>query len=40
MGFFAAETTLPIPTKDLLSWTFDDQKYDKNEAVGRDVHVA
>ena len=33
MSFFPAETIHPIPTKDLLSWTFDDQSYGENEAV-------
>jgi hypothetical protein len=30
---FKAEKSFPIPNKDLLSWTFDDNKADPNEPV-------
>jgi hypothetical protein len=30
---FKAERTIAIPTKDLLSWTFDDNKFDQDEPV-------
>lgn len=31
--YFPAERQHPIPTKDLLSWTFDDIKYDLDEPI-------
>ena len=30
---FEAEETVEIPTKDILSWMFDDQKYDEDMPV-------
>ena len=30
---FLAEEHIAIPNKDLLSWIFDDQKYDEEKAV-------
>jgi hypothetical protein len=33
MGFFPAEKHIDIPTKDILSWTFDEPKYDQDEPV-------
>ena len=33
MGYFAAEKHVEIPTKDLLSWTFDEPRFDPNEPV-------
>jgi hypothetical protein len=40
VDYFAAEKHLPIPTKDLLSWTFDDPRYDQDEAVSPEVSYA
>lgn len=31
--YFKAEKNIPIPTKDILSWIFDDQRYDQNKPV-------
>lgn len=36
---FLAEEHIKIPNKDLLSWMFDDQKYDQDEPVGNMVIV-
>jgi hypothetical protein len=33
MGFFPAERHIDVPTKDILSWTFDEPKYDQDEPV-------
>jgi hypothetical protein len=33
MGYFPAEKHVPIPTKDLLSWTFDEPRFDRDEPV-------
>jgi hypothetical protein len=33
MDYFPAEETIPIPTKDILSWLFDDQEYDPDKPV-------
>jgi hypothetical protein len=33
MGFFPAEKHIDVPTKDILSWTFDEPKYDQDEPV-------
>ncbi|KAK6587215.1 hypothetical protein PZA11_000505 [Diplocarpon coronariae] len=33
MGYFAAERRFPIPTKDILSWTFDAPRYDQDEPI-------
>lgn len=30
---FLAEQTIPIPTKDINSWIFDDVSYDPNKPV-------
>lgn len=30
---FKAERTIAIPTKDLLSWTFEDNQFDHDEPV-------
>ncbi|KAK0118804.1 hypothetical protein ONS95_007684 [Cadophora gregata] len=30
---FPAERRIPIPTKDLLSWTFDDPRFDQDEPI-------
>jgi hypothetical protein len=32
---FLAERKLPIPTKDLLSWTFDEPTYDVDKPVSQ-----
>lgn len=32
---FLAETTVPIPTQDILSWIFDEPKYDLDKPVSR-----
>ena len=42
MAYFAAERHVPVPTKDLLSWTFDDPPFDQDEPVllnFRNLHV-
>jgi len=33
---FLAQEKLPIPNKDLLSWTFDEPGYDLDKAVSGD----
>lgn len=33
MGVFKPERTIELPTKDVLSWIFDDPHYDKDEPV-------
>lgn len=33
MGYFPAERHVPIPTQDLLSWTFDEPRYDRDEPI-------
>jgi hypothetical protein len=30
---FLAETILPIPNKDILSWIFDEPQYDEDKPV-------
>ena len=30
---FLAKETIPVPTKDILSWIFDDVPYDPNKPV-------
>lgn len=30
---FLAEETIPIPNKDILSWTFDNPQYDQDKPV-------
>jgi hypothetical protein len=32
---FKAEKTVSIPNKDLISWTFDDNKFEQDEPVSR-----
>ena len=34
---FLAERKLPIPNKDLLSWTFDEPHYDVDKPVSREL---
>jgi hypothetical protein len=33
MNSFKPDETVPIPTKDILSWMFDHQKYDPDKPV-------
>jgi len=33
MGYFKAEKYVEVPNKDLLSWTFDDPKFDLDQPV-------
>jgi hypothetical protein len=33
MAIFKPERTIPTPTKDTLSWIFDDPHYDQDEPV-------
>ena len=33
MDHFTPEETVAIPTKDILSWIFDDQNYDQDKPV-------
>jgi hypothetical protein len=33
MGIFKPERTVPVPTKDILSWMFDDPHFDRDEPV-------
>ncbi|KAH7416961.1 4-coumarate-CoA ligase-like protein [Cadophora sp. MPI-SDFR-AT-0126] len=35
---FRAERQIPIPTKDLLSWTFDDPRFDRDEPIYIDAN--
>lgn len=37
---FLAEKTIPISTKDILSWTFDQVPYDPDEPVRRHAHTS
>jgi 4-coumarate--CoA ligase len=34
MIFTSSKEEVPIPNKDLLSWIFDEQKYDPDKPVG------
>jgi len=36
--FFKPAKTVHIPTKDLLSWIFDEPKYSQDEPVSRPLH--
>jgi hypothetical protein len=33
MGIFKPQRTIQLPTKDILSWIFDDPHHDKDEPV-------
>jgi acyl-CoA synthetase (AMP-forming)/AMP-acid ligase II len=38
-AFFQAERTMLIPTKDILSWTFDDPQFDQEKKVSDHIPV-
>ncbi|KAF9885686.1 hypothetical protein FE257_012668 [Aspergillus nanangensis] len=37
MDYFKSEKTVPIPTKDMISWLFEDQKYSQDQPIWIDA---